>query len=428
MVLSTMLIQAIQSTESFFSYPQADNIAESTTLSSHFCESAFFHPYTCTYIKVSSVFSHRSIHVIEALLSLLSLILNTCTTVITQNAIPIAIAQRRVMVFIHLFAFMATNYALLAGFQLARNVFLLFSLRNPCMTSVTTVNCKLEQFPLLFCYIHCGALVLALSVQTTHPLRVNEASDCTCLSLLYVYSEERRLLSWFSSCSIWQSALVILCLAVTLLFTAFDNDSPSGILAQCSAIMAIRERQLGFWLISILISMHGIALVIVYLATYFQFRIGSTRLLLTYSFKIVVSIETFLWEMALFLTGVLAVYQYVANYVCKECLLACLEMSFVLMPLLISFLHPLLIVWNVLPLRDAAVRVFPSLTAIVPEYSFVSPPSTGLLQPSTFRMQSSPYTDRESLKKPLILGEGELSPKKHLHSTQPSTSSNKCDA
>lgn len=41
---------------------------------------------------------HRSIHVVEALTATLSLILNTGATIITYNAIPIPIPQRRVMV------------------------------------------------------------------------------------------------------------------------------------------------------------------------------------------------------------------------------------------------------------------------------------------------------------------------------------------
>uniref|UniRef100_A0A915BDS9 Uncharacterized protein n=1 Tax=Parascaris univalens TaxID=6257 RepID=A0A915BDS9_PARUN len=340
---------------------RASEIVTSSTLSSHFCVSAFFHPYAW------------SIHVVEALTAILSLILNTGATIITYNAIPIPIPQRRVM------AYMAINYGILAGFQLSRNIFLLFSLMNPCMIRISTVNCKLEEFPLVYCYIHAGALSLALSLQTTHSLR-----------------EERRFLSWASSCSIWQSTLAIICMAATLLFTAFDDDSPNSLLTQCSLLMAIRERQLGFWLLSVLIVMHAISALVVNASAFIQLRhSNSERTLLSLSFKDVISLETSLWEIAFLLTGIFTVYQFVATYVCDQCLIVALELSFVVIPLFISFLHPLVIVWNVLPLRDAAVRVFPSLSSIVPEYAFIPPPPTGLLHNVHFgsRTSNTAYLD-----------------------------------
>ncbi|KHN83315.1 Uncharacterized protein T09B9.5 [Toxocara canis] len=232
--------------------------------SSRFCPSAFFHPYAW------------SIHVAEALTATLSLILNTCATIITHNAIPIPIPQRRVM---------------------------------------------------------------------------------------------------------------------------------------CSVLMAIRERQLGFWLLSALIIMHAVAALIVNVSACIQLRSSSERTLLTLSFKDVVSLETFLWEVAMLLTGTLAVYQFVATYVCEQCLIVALEVSFVVIPLIISFLHPLIIVWNVPPLRDAAVRVFPSLSALVPEYALVPPPPTGLLHHFHFRCQQSNSVDG-GLEKPKIITPNE-SPGRH---------------
>ncbi|VDM50716.1 unnamed protein product [Toxocara canis] len=279
------------------------------------------------------------------------------------------------------------------------------------MVAISSVNCKLQEFPLIYCYIHSGVLSIALSSQTTHPLR-----------------EERKFLSWVSSCSIWQSALVIICIAATLLFTAFDNDFRNTVLVQasfffeiftndnkrifqCSVLMAIRERQLGFWLLSALIIMHAVAALIVNVSACIQLRSSSERTLLTLSFKDVVSLETFLWEVAMLLTGTLAVYQFVATYVCEQCLIVALEVSFVVIPLIISFLHPLIIVWNVPPLRDAAVRVFPSLSALVPEYALVPPPPTGLLHHFHFRCQQSNSVDG-GLEKPKIITPNE-SPGRH---------------
>lgn len=53
----------------------------------------------------------------------------------------------------------------MAGFQLSRNLFLIFALYNPCMTIISTLNCKLQEFPLLFCYIHAAVLAFVLAIQ-----------------------------------------------------------------------------------------------------------------------------------------------------------------------------------------------------------------------------------------------------------------------
>ncbi|VDN26746.1 unnamed protein product [Gongylonema pulchrum] len=50
------------------------------------CPAFFAHPYAWT------------IHVAELLIAVLSLVLNTCATVFAHDAVPISIAQRRVLV------------------------------------------------------------------------------------------------------------------------------------------------------------------------------------------------------------------------------------------------------------------------------------------------------------------------------------------
>lgn len=63
------------------------------------------------------------------------------------------------------------NYTVLAGFQFARNIYMLFSLYDPCALSTTTINCKLEEFPLIYCYIQAAILTVIISLQSLQSLR-----------------------------------------------------------------------------------------------------------------------------------------------------------------------------------------------------------------------------------------------------------------
>ncbi|VDN20419.1 unnamed protein product [Gongylonema pulchrum] len=120
------------------------------------------------------------------------------------------------------------------------------------------------------------------------------------------------------------------------------------------------------------------------------------------------------------MSGIFVVYQYVALNVCAQFVHIALEISFVALPLINSFIHPLLIVWNVLPLRDAAVRLFPSLVSIVPEYAFVPPP------PGITHVTSNAATTdicmRNGLQKPRVLTTAQEEATQNRILSQPSSS------
>ncbi|KJH41181.1 hypothetical protein DICVIV_12840 [Dictyocaulus viviparus] len=192
---------------------------------------------------------------------------------------------------------------------------------------------------------------------------------------------------WSSTCSVWQSALIVLCIAATLLFTAFDHDVEPEKMAQklvyritlfysyfkCSILMALRDRDLTFCLLTLLIFLHATAAVIISLSARRQMNMYAATCM-TISLKNVIATEAVMWHFSLFMSGCFVVYRHVATQICDECIFIALEMSFIILPLAIAFLHPMLTIWFVFPMRDAAIRVYPCLRSILPEYAMVPPP------------------------------------------------------
>ncbi|CAD6190523.1 unnamed protein product [Caenorhabditis auriculariae] len=171
---------------------------------------------------------------LETILSLGGIVLNIVVTLVTHNAVPMPYSQRRML--------------------------------------VTTVSCKFQDFPLLFCYIHCATATFLL---TLHSLFLRKSP------------KDKKRITCSESCSVWQSVVIAFCLAVTLIFTAFDEDEDNTAMLKCSYMV--------------------------------------------------------------------------------------LEVAFVIVPLIIALAHPLLLIWYVLPMRDAATRTFPIMLNVLPEYTLVPP-------------------------------------------------------
>ncbi|KHJ99993.1 hypothetical protein OESDEN_00056 [Oesophagostomum dentatum] len=288
-------------------------------------------------------------------------------TVVTHNAVPVPYSQRRML------ASVSLNFVLLAGYQFARNLFFGVSLYKPCVTMVTTITCKLHEFPLLFCYIHGAVLVCIVAIQTLTPMKPNHHS-----------------FRWTSTCSVWQSALVVVCIAATLVFTAFDHDIEPENMGQCSILLALRDRDLAFCLITFLIGLHSASVVVITISARRQSHKMTSLACMIVSLKDVNLVETVFWLCSLFFSGCFIVYRHVVSDNCEECILIALELSFIILPLAIAFLHPLLIIWFVFPMRDAAVKVYPCLRLILPEYAMVPPP------PVPKRIQVNPLAETDS--------------------------------
>nr|CAD2192173.1 unnamed protein product [Meloidogyne enterolobii] len=101
--------------------------------------------------------------VLDIVLAILAIILNSLLIPSSLNSRPIPFRTRRFLSSISL------NYALLASILLTKKCFwLYFSFVNPkghCIPTFTSSTCKLQEFPLVFIYIYSMILPLIFALQ-----------------------------------------------------------------------------------------------------------------------------------------------------------------------------------------------------------------------------------------------------------------------
>ncbi|KAH7723915.1 Protein T09B9.5 [Aphelenchoides avenae] len=84
--------------------------------------------------------------------------------------------------------------------NVVKSTVVLFGTYYPCVTRVTTALCKMQDFPLVFCYILCAVLSLLFGAQTLRRAR-------------------------YSNFSVQQSFIVVVCLIIAMVFTALDESA-----------------------------------------------------------------------------------------------------------------------------------------------------------------------------------------------------------
>ncbi|KAF1746999.1 hypothetical protein GCK72_023457 [Caenorhabditis remanei] len=250
-------------------------------------------------------------------------------------------------------------------------------MQQPCLSQVTTVSCKLQEFPLIFCYIHCAATFFLLGVQ------------CNFLKLKPI---DKLPMKWYLTCSVWQSTVAAASVALALLFTAFDQDLENEPMNKCSILLAVSQSFLTFSLLTLLILLHAFGFILIMIASILQRNKKSWIAFTIFSLKEILQYETLAWQISLFVSGCVVLYRHVLRETCDECAVVILELAFLILPLLISFVHPLYLIWYVLPMRDAATRTFPCMLSALPEYSLVPPQVPSASTSATFPLQS-PRTD-----------------------------------
>uniref|UniRef100_A0A7E4VGN8 G_PROTEIN_RECEP_F1_2 domain-containing protein n=1 Tax=Panagrellus redivivus TaxID=6233 RepID=A0A7E4VGN8_PANRE len=287
----------------------------------------------------------------EIILSLFGMVFNCAIVVATYYSTPISVIQRRSM------AMLSANYALISGLHLARNCFYIFAIHNPCITIVTTINCKLQEFPLVFLYLHGAIVPIVIAVQA-----------------FLKHKDNYQTITWTNACTINQTIVIVMCIVLSLLFTAFDDDKVEKHLLQCSIVLAIQQKEIAFCLITALIAGHTLALITMQIATSCSTNPIDLRHFLNHSLRDLLAIESIAWGILLLFTGVFAVYEFIALSICERCLSFALELTFIILPLCVCCLNPLLVIWIVLPVRNAATRLCPKLRSVLPEYDMPTPP------------------------------------------------------
>ena len=258
---------------------------------------------------------------------------------------------------------------------------------SPTLTSdhrtIGPSNSKtLQALVLLFAYLHCAILFVALGIERT-TARVDV--------------KRKHRLTLIDVCSLWQVATMIVSMAGAIFFMSLDGDHLAK-LPLCSLLLSFRNPFVNFSIITLLIVLHLLAIVGVYIAACIQhtnstYRPGSTspkcqrrgwksfvpqqvisiKKLKMLKVRNVLTIESVLWGLSFCCTGVGLIYDLVTQDKCFYCMYLALECSFTLLPLLIAFSHPFLVIWHVDTIRDRLALMCPCIGLFLPDYAMPKP-------------------------------------------------------
>ncbi|KAI6189091.1 hypothetical protein M3Y98_00425000 [Aphelenchoides besseyi] len=291
---------------------------------------SFFILPTCDPDHISQTF----LLVAEILIGFVTVLLNCLATISTYYALPLALEHRQSLGAISL------NYAFIAGVLLARASFLVFTVFTTCNSTVSTANCKLQEFPLVFVYMMAAILPILLGLQ-----------------FLRRQNESLKRITWFNACNVHQIFVAICSMFVALFFTGFDEELQEKYLRHCTIIRAIHQKGMTFSLLALLIGFHAFTLFVWQVVVRIR---GPSRD--DYSIADIGSqlcTETVAWVFMLMVSGFLSVYEYVSAEVDDQLINFAYETTLVVCPLILSFVRSILLLWTVVPVRFAAIRVFP---------------------------------------------------------------------
>ncbi|CAD5216655.1 unnamed protein product [Bursaphelenchus okinawaensis] len=232
------------------------------------------------------------------------------------------------------------NYVLISGVVLARSLFVGFIAYSTCNTTVSTANCKIQEFPLVFVYFQAAFFPALLAIQ-----------------FFFKQNHRVRQINYLNACSITQLLISVFCLAIALWFTAFDHENRGRYLKHCLIVRAIHEKRMAFAMFTALLSIQLFSLFMWLLIQRQVSNQQQDQRVRSLSEEMVG--ENVGWCLILFLSGFIGVYEYIYDETNESLISAALESSFVLAPLFLSLFRAISILWNVEPIRLSILNILP---------------------------------------------------------------------
>uniref|UniRef100_A0A1I7U0E1 PGG domain-containing protein n=1 Tax=Caenorhabditis tropicalis TaxID=1561998 RepID=A0A1I7U0E1_9PELO len=103
-----------------------------------------------------------------------------------------------------------------------------------------------------------------------HSLCCNLLPTRCSVQFLKLKPADKLPMNWYLTCSVWQSAIAAASVALSLLFTAFDQDLKNEPMNKCSILLAVSQSFLTFALLTLLILLHAFGLVFITIASVLQ--------------------------------------------------------------------------------------------------------------------------------------------------------------
>uniref|UniRef100_A0A914VYK0 G protein-coupled receptor n=1 Tax=Plectus sambesii TaxID=2011161 RepID=A0A914VYK0_9BILA len=303
-------------------------------------------PDTTTLLHNPAFWAMRSF---ELLIAIVTVAANVVIAIVSLDAMGLSRKLRR------LFSIMSLNYAFLAGYIMSRSVHSLFAVYDNCLPLTTLMGCKLQESPLVFAYVHCGVISLAVvfeRVTARIDQRLNQRIGCDTV------------------CSLWQTATVVISLVATVFFFGADNGGRK-LMPACSLLLAIETPLVKLCLVTALIALQALTIAALFIVGCCQQTSTSyppqlIRLHISLCVRNTLAYEALLWGICLCLTGVALLYDMFSAEDCFICSFFSYECIFTGIPLTIAFCHPFLTVWYMDAIRYQLIKLCACIELFLP--------------------------------------------------------------
>uniref|UniRef100_A0A0K0EVN1 G_PROTEIN_RECEP_F1_2 domain-containing protein n=1 Tax=Strongyloides venezuelensis TaxID=75913 RepID=A0A0K0EVN1_STRVS len=280
----------------------------------------------------------------ELIVCIISIFFNCFITAVTYFALPISTTLRRCL------AALALNSGALTVIIIARNGFFLYTIHFPNITFSSNLTCKLHEFPLIFTYFQVSIFSFVVGLMAIICKRI---------------SYER--IHWSNACSLAQTVPIILSLILTLATTVTDDPYNPSPMEQCSITDEGHSTQKIFRIITAFSTFHLMAIIFSNIALINLKSSQHSIYSVIKSMRNVITYTSITYLTGFLLTGCLVVYKYLYGISCTTCFAILFEIAFVIIPIAATVLYPVLCLWLIYPIREAAILLFPIINQIAPD-------------------------------------------------------------